>query len=83
MNLSWMAWTWPTAALFLCIAFGVAPSEERAHAFGITTTRGDRFFVSLLGTALIELAWMGLFGDYFLASAAVCLLYSWAVFRWY
>ena len=92
MDLSWMAWTWPTAALFSGIALGVAamtiwqfvsPSEERAHAFGITTTRGDRFFVSLLGFALIELAWMGLIGDYFMASAVVCLLYSWAVFRWY
>jgi len=92
MDLSWMAWTWPTAAFFLCIALGVtvmtiwqfiSPSEERAHSFGITTTRGDRFFVSLLGFALIELAWIGFVGDYFLASAVVCLLYSWAVFRWY
>lgn len=92
MDLSWMAWTWPTAVFFLCIALGVAlmtiwqfvsPSEERANSFGITTTRGDRFFVSLLGFALIELAWIGFVGDYFMASAVVCLLYSWAVFRWY
>lgn len=92
MDFSWMAWTQPTAALFSLIALGIAimtvwqilsPSDERVHTFGIVTTRGDRFFVSLLGTAVIELAWLGLVGDFFIASVVVCLLYSWAVFRWY
>ena len=24
MSLSWMAWTWPTAAFFVCIALGIS-----------------------------------------------------------
>jgi len=29
---------------------------------GLTTTRGDRLFISLLGTSYIFLAWLGLIG---------------------
>jgi predicted small integral membrane protein len=70
--MSWMAWTWPTAAVFIFIfsAMGVLTvleikhpgGDERRGALGLTTTRGDRLFISLLGTAYIFLAWIGLFG---------------------
>ena len=59
----------------------LSPTVERASIFGIRTTRGDRFFVSLLGSAFIEFAWIGLLGDYYIASGVVCLLYTWLVFR--
>ncbi len=70
--LTWMAWTWPTALIFVfvfsCIAILVViemrfpGGDERDGIFGLTTTRGDRLFISLLGSAYIFLAWLGLVG---------------------
>ncbi|AAV93928.1 DUF2160 domain-containing protein [Ruegeria pomeroyi] len=70
--LSWMAWTWPTALLFIGIfsAIGVLVVLEIRHpggdarkgVLGLTTTRGDRLFISLLGSSYIFLAWLGLVG---------------------
>lgn len=69
---SWMAWTWPTALLFIGIfsAIGVLVVLEIRHpggdarkgVLGLTTTRGDRLFISLLGSSYIFLAWLGLVG---------------------
>jgi predicted small integral membrane protein len=66
----WMAWTPATLAFFAfifgCIALmgmmewrspGGAP---RRGALGLDTTRGDRLFISLLGSAYIFLGWLGL-----------------------
>lgn len=70
--LSWMAWTWPTALFFVCLfaAMGLITfieirypgTSERKGVLGLTTTRGDRLFLSLLGTAYIFLAWLFFFG---------------------
>lgn len=67
--LSWMAWTWPTALLFIGIfsAIGLLILLEirrpggalRKGVLGLETTRGDRLFISLLGTSYIFLAWLG------------------------
>jgi predicted small integral membrane protein len=38
----------------------VSPTVERRGFLKIPTTRGTRFFVGLLGTAYIHLAWLGL-----------------------
>ncbi len=57
-SFAWMAWTWQTAAfftgivamfVFMTIWERVSPSGERHGVLGITTTRGDRLFISLLG----------------------------------
>ncbi len=70
----WMAWTPATFALF-CGIFGAIAvigllegfrypdGIERRGVLGLTTTLGDRLFISLLGTAYIFLAWLGLFGQ--------------------
>ena len=67
--LQWMAWTWPTAAFFavialLLIAFTVLairfPETPRRGILGIETTRGDRLFITLLASAFVNLAWLGL-----------------------
>jgi predicted small integral membrane protein len=68
----WMAWTPATFALFVGIfaAMGVLTvlevrrpgGDERAGVLGLTTTRGDRLFITLLGTSYIFLAWLGLVG---------------------
>jgi predicted small integral membrane protein len=92
MDLSWMAWTWPTAGFFVAIALllcGMAAWEYArpggAPRFGvlrIETTRGDRLFISLLGSAFINLAWLGLVGPNLWWALGLSLLYAVAVFRW-
>lgn len=67
MDLSWMAWSVPTAVFFAAIVtllavMGVlgivAPSPPRRGWLGLRTERGDRLFVALLATAYIHLAWL-------------------------
>ncbi len=69
MNLEWMYWTKPTAIFFififlLLVAMGIwqviSPTVERRGFWPMATTRGDRLFIGLLGTAYIHLAWIGL-----------------------
>jgi predicted small integral membrane protein len=92
MDLAWMAWTWPTAIFFLTIAamlFGMTVWEyfspggnPRVGILGFESTRGDRFFISLLGSAFINLAWLGLVGPNLWWALAVCLVYAVLVFRY-
>ena len=92
MGLEWMAWTWQTAAFFVFILLcligmtiwewlspGAAP---RRGALTLETTRGDRLFISLLGSAFIHLAWLGLVGPPLWGAVAVSLVFAFSVFRW-
>ena len=70
----WMAWTPATFALF-CGIFGAIAvigllegfkfrdGIERRGVLGLTTTLGDRLFITLLGSAYIFLAWLGIVGQ--------------------
>ncbi|MEC8042115.1 MAG: DUF2160 family membrane protein [Pseudomonadota bacterium] len=68
--LSWMAWTWPTALVFIGLfsAIGLLTvieikypgGAERKGILGLVTTRGDRLFLTCLGASFIFLAWLGL-----------------------
>jgi predicted small integral membrane protein len=89
---AWMAWTWPTAAffvfIFLCLA-GMTVWEYYAPGGGprrgvlrLETTRGDRLFISLLGSAYIFLAWLGIVGTPLWAPLLISLVFAVAVFRW-
>jgi len=89
--MDWMAWTWPTAAFFaviaaLLITFTILaakyPETPRMGILRIETTRGDRLFITLLGSAFINLGWLGLVGTNQPWALAVCLIYAAAVFRW-
>ena len=92
MELTWMAWTWPTAAFFgfiaLCLIamtiweFASPGGSPRRGILGLDTTRGDRLFISLLGTAFIFLGWLAAFGGGLWGAAAVAVVYAFAVFRW-
>jgi len=72
MGLSWMAWTWPTAAFFITIALSIfamgvwerySPGgNPRRGIFGLDTTRGDRLFISWLGTGFINMGWLAFYG---------------------
>jgi predicted small integral membrane protein len=92
MGFSWMAWTWETGAFFLCIAGilifmtvwelrspGGAP---RRGVLAIDTTRGDRLFISLLGSAFIHLGWLGPFGTPLWGALAISIVFASAIFRW-
>jgi predicted small integral membrane protein len=90
MDVAWMAWTWQTATFFAAIAGLLAlmtalallrPEVERVGVLRIPTTRGDRLFVSLLGSAFIALAWIGLSGLHPAYALILCLVYAAAVFR--
>ena len=92
MGLSWMAWTWQTAAFFMTIAallaamtvweFARPGGAPRHGVLGLDTTRGDRLFISLLGSAFIHLAWLGLVGPSLWWALGLSLVYAFAVFRW-
>ncbi len=92
MDLSWMAWTWPTAAFFIFIlaclvGMGVwehfAPGgAPRRGILGLDTTRGDRLFISLLGSAFIFLGWLGFFGTPLWGALIVAVVYGFVVFKW-
>ncbi|HEV7345941.1 MAG TPA: DUF2160 domain-containing protein [Devosia sp.] len=91
MDFSWMAWTWPTATFFgviFALLFAMALWELRAPGGGprvgilrFETTRGDRLFISLLGSAFINLAWLGLVGPQLWWSLALSVVYAVCVFR--
>ncbi len=89
--MDWMAWTWPTAIFFAVIATLLItftflaikfPETPRTGILRIETTRGDRLFITLLGSAFINLAWLGLVGVQQPFALVVCLIYAAAVFRW-
>ncbi|MBO6790369.1 MAG: DUF2160 domain-containing protein [Dinoroseobacter sp.] len=70
----WMAWTPATFAVFVGIFSAIAfigllegfkykDGIERKGVLGLTTTLGDRLFITLLGSAYIFLAWLGIVGQ--------------------
>jgi predicted small integral membrane protein len=91
MDFSWMAWTWPTAIFFmtifaLLVGMGIwewaSPGgSPRVGILGFETTRGDRLFISLLGSAFIQLAWLGFVGPSLWWALALCVVYAIIVFR--
>ena len=89
--MAWMAWTVPTAIFFGVIAFLLItctilaikfPETPRVGILRIETTRGDRLFITLLGSAFINLIWLGLEVAPQPYALLACLVYAAAVFRW-
>lgn len=87
----WMAWSFPGALFFLTIALLLAlmavweyaspGGNPRVGILRFETTRGDRLFISLLGSAFIHLAWLGLIGPNLWWALALSLVYAVGVFR--
>lgn len=87
----WMAWTFPTAIFFLTIflllslmavwEYASPGGNPRTGVLRFETTRGDRLFVSLLGSAFIHLAWLGLIGPSLWWALALSVVYAVGVFR--
>lgn len=91
MDLEWMAWTAPTAGFFVVIALLLAvytvwglrsPSLPRKGLLPMVTTRGDRLFVGLMGSAFIHLAWVGLTEASIWIAVGVSLLFMVVIARW-
>jgi len=87
----WMAWTFPVALFFyvigsLLILFTLLairfPETPRRGVLRIETTRGDRLFISLLGSAFLCVGWLFFFGAPLWGALICCLIYAAAVFRW-
>ena len=87
----WMAWTLPIALFFYVIASLLVtmtilairyPEIPRKGVLFIETTRGDRLFISLLGSAFIMIAWLALFGVTLWGALIADLIFAAAVFRW-
>ena len=91
--ITWMAWTWQTAAFFIFIALcltamviwekKVPGGSPRRGVLGLDTTRGDRLFISLLGSAFIHLAWLGLIGSMLWIATIICVGYAVIVFKYF
>ena len=57
-------------------------ARPRRGILGLDTTRGDRLFISLLGSAYIFLAWLGFLGPPLWAPVGISVVYAFIVFRW-
>ena len=85
----WMAWSFPVALFFWIIAAILAvftllairfPEMPRVGILGIETTRGDRVFITLLGSAFINIIWLGLELGPQPWAMAICAIYAVLVF---
>ncbi|XPV77519.1 MAG: DUF2160 domain-containing protein [Desulfovibrio sp.] len=91
MNLEWMAWTPVTAGFFIVIVLILigmtiwevtSPNIERRGLLPLTTTRGDRLFIGLLGSAYIHLMWVGLTLWPVWIATVIAVLFLVAIMRW-
>jgi predicted small integral membrane protein len=92
MDFAWMGWTPFTATFFVVIASLLAAmtlweiaspgGAPRKGVLGLNTTRGDRLFVSLLGSGFIHLGWLFFGGTDLWWALGVSIFYALAVFRW-
>ncbi|MDE0755414.1 MAG: DUF2160 domain-containing protein [Woeseiaceae bacterium] len=89
--MNWMAWTPQTAAFFIGIGIALTlltvweilrPTEVRRGLLPMATTRGDRFFISLLSAAFIHLLWLGLTETTLLAASIISVIWAGLLMRW-
>jgi len=87
---AWMAWTWQTALFFatvlvvLVIMTALAikrPEKPKIGVFRFATTRGDRLFMSLLGSAFIYILWFRFGTEAMYPPAIVALIFAGLMFR--
>lgn len=86
-----MAWTVPTATFFLAVALGlvvmtlwevISPTDQRRGFLPMATTRGDRFFISLLSAAFIHLLWLGTVGEGLFFASGLAGIWAVILMRW-
>ncbi|MGF0343367.1 DUF2160 domain-containing protein [Rhodococcus sp. IEGM1300] len=86
-----MSWTVPTAVFFIVIGLILvgmttwelySPSILRRGLLPIATTRGDRLFIGLLGSAYLHLLVIGATDWSIWVASALSLVWLLAVMRW-
>ena len=92
IDLTWMAWTWPTAAFFIVVVLSIATmgvwehyspgGNPRRGVFGLDTTRGDRLFISWLGTGFINMGWLAFYGAPLWGGLILAIIWFVFVFRY-
>ena len=89
--MEWMAWTLPSALFFVGIALLLlgmtiyelrSPCVERRGFLPIATTRGDRLFIGLLGSAYLHLAVIGATDWSIWVASLLSLVWLLLVMRW-
>lgn len=89
--MAWMAWTWPTALFFAAVAIALAvltvlelryPTRLRRGLLPLVTTRGDRFFISLLAAAFIHVVWLAAVDLPVAGASALALAVGAGLMRW-
>lgn len=89
---SWMAWTRATIAFFLFIGLSITTmgiweffrpgGGPRYGILAINTTRGDRLFITLLGSAFIFIGWLSLFTAPLWWPLGLCFVWLYFIFRY-
>ena len=91
MNAEWIAWTRPTAIFLILIAlmivfmtiYGIVkPAISRKGFLPISTTRGDRLYIGLLGFFVINLTWLGISNASQWIAVAIAAVWLIVVLRW-
>ncbi len=92
LGTSWMAWTRATAGFFIFIVLAISSmgvweyyspgGAPRRGVLAIDTTRGDRLFISLLGSAFIFLAWLFFVGSPLWWPLGIAIIWGVFVFRY-
>jgi predicted small integral membrane protein len=87
-----MAWTWQTAVFFGIIAALLTlmtvleirrpGGNPRVGILGLSTTRGDRLFISLLAAAYVHILWLFFFGMPLTWAMVVSLVLAAAIWKW-
>ncbi|KPZ11248.1 DUF2160 domain-containing protein [Pseudomonas syringae group genomosp. 3] len=89
--MEWMSWTLPTAAFFISIGLLLvgmtvwelrSASIERRGFLPIVTTRGDRLFIGLLGSAYLHLLVIGVTDWNVWLASGISLVWLVVVMRW-
>ena len=89
--MSWMAWTLPTALFFAGIGAAlvamtvwslVSPAPARRGFLPIATTRGDRFFISLLTAAFVHVGWLAVSDGNVLFASGAAVVMAFVLMRW-
>ena len=83
--MNWMAWTTQTATFFTCIGIALigmtvwelrSPTQLARGFLPMATTRGDRFFISLLSAAFIHMLWLGTVVEYVPVASAISAIWA-------
>ena len=89
--MNWMAWTLPTALFFSGVGAALLimtilelkrPTRLEKGFLPMPTTRGDRFFISLLTAAFIHLLWLGLFTGVLWGASVLAVVVAVLLMRW-